>query len=104
MARETLLASRLSLDLNRSRIDDSTLPNAGRGLFANQDIAKGEIITCYPGDALLCEYEDSGDDGQSDESYFYEEQDLFEDDESEVILWGNHVDTHDILEVDEVFD
>lgn len=94
LVQETLLSSRLSLKLNRTRVAESNLPDAGRGLFATQDIGKGELITCYPGDALLCEYK---------AEIIYEEE-LFEDDESEVILWGDHVDANDIVEDDEVFD
>jgi hypothetical protein len=94
LVQETLLSSRLPLKLNRTRVADSNLPDAGRGLFATQDIAKGELITCYPGDALLCEYKED----------ITDEEELFQDDESEVILWGDHVDSNDIVEDDEVFD
>jgi hypothetical protein len=57
LVKETLLSTRLSsLELNRTRVGPSTIEGAGLGLFATEDIAKGEIITCYPGDALLVEY------------------------------------------------
>jgi SET domain len=41
------------LRLNRSRVDASTIPNAGVGVFATRCIVIGEVITLYPGDALL---------------------------------------------------
>jgi hypothetical protein len=49
-----MLATRcLGLNLNRCYLGVSTLPGAGRGLFASRDIREGELITLYPGDALL---------------------------------------------------
>lgn len=101
LVQEALLNTRLSFDLNRTRIADSTLPDAGRGLFATDRIPKGELITCYPGDALLCEYERdiAYDDGEED---CEEEEDY--DDELEVILWGDHIDENDRIDDDEVFD
>ena len=49
-----MLATRSSdLRLNRCHIGPSTLPGAGTGLFASRDICAGELITLYPGDALL---------------------------------------------------
>ena len=49
-----MLATRCSdLELNRCHIGPSTLPSAGTGLFASRDIVAGELITLYPGDALL---------------------------------------------------
>jgi len=49
-----MLATRCSdLLLNRCRIGPSNLPGAGTGLFASRDISAGELITLYPGDALL---------------------------------------------------
>mmetsp|Transcript_32505 Transcript_32505/g.48477 ORF Transcript_32505/g.48477 Transcript_32505/m.48477 type:complete len:337 (+) Transcript_32505:61-1071(+) len=113
LAKETLLSTRLpNLQLNRTRIGPSTVDGAGRGLFATEDIAKGELITFYPGDALLCEYSeleiddeeeedfDEEDIDFEDEDYYDEEADYVE----EVVLWGEHVDTSDRLEEDEVFD
>eukprot|EP00961_Rhodomonas_salina_P190350 2568197-Rhodomonas_salina.1 len=51
----SLLATRLEdLHLNRSRIGASSISGAGQGLFASRDIEEGELITCYPGDAVLC--------------------------------------------------
>jgi len=113
VVKETLLSTRLpNLQLNRTRIGPSTVDGAGRGLFATEDIAKGELITFYPGDALLCEYSeleiddeeeedfDEEDIDFEDEDYYDEEADYVE----EVVLWGEHVDTSDRLEEDEVFD
>lgn len=49
-----MLATRCSdLHLNRCYIGLSNLPSAGRGLFASREIFAGELITLYPGDALL---------------------------------------------------
>ena len=93
LVREVVLSTRLpNITLNRSRIADSTIPDAGRGLFAAQDIANGTLITCYPGDALLCEYEQD----ITDDNYY--------DEDDEVILWGNHVDQNDRVDVEDVFD
>ena len=50
----SLLRTRLpKLRLNRCYVAQSTISNAGRGLFASRDILEGELITLYPGDALL---------------------------------------------------
>jgi len=55
IVRRNLLATRISkLHLFRCRVGLSTLPHAGQGLFATRDIGKEELITCYPGDAVLC--------------------------------------------------
>lgn len=49
-----MLATRcVGLNLNRCYVGMSTVPGAGRGLFASRDIREGELITLYPGDALL---------------------------------------------------
>ena len=37
-------------------ISDSTIPGAGRGLFASRDIAKGTIIALYPIHSLGCQF------------------------------------------------
>ncbi len=63
LARELLLSSRLpGLNfLNRSEVRPSRILGAGRGLFATEGIPKGQVVTCYPGDALLtksAEYND----------------------------------------------
>ena len=121
LVKETLLSTRLpdlSLTLNRTCIGPSTIEGAGRGLFATEDIAKGGLITCYPGDALLCEYGelafDEEDDDGGEEEFIFDEEDLdFEDDEyyeedtdyaEEVVLWGDHVDITYRMDEDEVFD
>jgi len=41
------------LRLNRCHVAESTISGAGRGLFASRDIDEGELVTLYPGDALL---------------------------------------------------
>ena len=49
-----MLATRCGdLHLDRCRIGPSTVPDAGTGLFATRNIRAGELITLYPGDALL---------------------------------------------------
>jgi len=67
-----LLYTRLTnLVLNRTFVKTSTIHD--RGLFAKFDCRKGDVLTCYPGDALI----------------------IIPDEEEEewTILWGNHVDT-----------
>jgi hypothetical protein len=41
-----------NLHLRRCRVGPSSLPDAGMGIFATRDLAAGELITLYPGDAL----------------------------------------------------
>lgn len=114
--RETILSTRLSdLQLNKTKIDTSTIPGAGLGLFASKDIAKGEVVTCYPGDALLCssdsesdeidgidplDFELNEEDLDLDEKY--DEQAKFDEDEEwgfdETIIWGSHVEEEDRLD------
>ena len=49
-----MLATRCEdLHLNRCRTGQSRLQDGGTGLFATRDIRAGELITLYPGDALL---------------------------------------------------
>jgi hypothetical protein len=53
--RRNLHGTRISmLNLCRCRAAPSTLSGAGQGLFATRDIAAEELITCYPGDVVLC--------------------------------------------------
>lgn len=53
--RRNLHARRLdNLHLHRCSIAPSSIRGAGQGLFADRDIEAGELITCYPGDAVLC--------------------------------------------------
>jgi hypothetical protein len=61
LAREEMLSSRLGgLSLARTRLSrDGSV--AGLGLFASRNIKEGELITCYPGDALICLEEGSSD-------------------------------------------
>jgi len=100
---ETLLSSRLDMPfLNRAIVAPSNIEGGGRGLFATEDIKEGDVITCYPGDALLCELPSSEDGGGEGDSFD------FEDDESdaidEVVLWGAHVPKHHRWDDDTVFD
>lgn len=116
--RENILSTRLSnLQLNKTRIDASTIPGAGRGLFASKDIAKGEVITCYPGDALLCSSDSEDDEvGEIDfqlndldlnSGVKYDEQANFDEEEEwgfdETIIWGSHVEEADRLDDTAVF-
>jgi hypothetical protein len=119
--RENILSTRLSnLQLNKTRIDVSTIPGAGRGLFASKDIAKGEVITCYPGDALLCSSDSEDDEvGEIESIDFqlndldlnsvveYDEQADFDEEEEwgfdETIIWGSHVEEADRLDDTAVF-
>ena len=119
MTREALICSRLDLPfLKRCEVRSSTIEGAGRGLFAAEDIKEGEVITCYPGDALLCGVPTDGD--QDDEAEWEGtvesevelndqmsklEEDLdFEDmEEDEMILWGRHVASADRWDKDVVF-
>ena len=50
---ESLLCSRMPITSDCTRIDESKVKNAGRGLFASKDVKKGDILTCYPGDVLV---------------------------------------------------
>ena len=81
-AREALLSSRLpGLNfLDRSEVRASDIPGAGRGLFATEDVPCGEVITCYPGDALL-----TSEDG------------------TKTLLWGSHVVDECVLDDEAVF-
>jgi hypothetical protein len=114
IVRETLLSTRLSnLNLNRTRLGLSTIPGAGRGLFATQNIAKGEVITCYPGDALLYvspsddqENEDDDDNEDAGEDEDTDCNDVDEEEEwiDEIVLWGSHISVADQWDEDIVFD
>jgi len=49
-----MLRTRLPrLAFNRCRVGSSTIAGVGLGLFATRDILPGELITCFPGHALL---------------------------------------------------
>lgn len=98
MIDEVLLSSRLPLPfLRRTEVGPSSIAGAGRGLFATEDIANGDVITCYPGDALLyeCDMDDDGDD---------DEDSADDGDVGEMVLWGAHVPTRERWDDDAVFD
>lgn len=87
-AREVLLSSRLPglHFLHRSEVRRSDVFGAGRGLFATEDIPNGEVITCYPGDALLVR-SSSSEDGYG----------------KDMLLWGAHVPKTDVWDDGAVF-
>lgn len=90
--REALMTARIpGLALSRTRLGPSTIPGAGRGLFASRDIAGGDVVTCYPGDALLFAPPDDGHDEE-------------EDGPDEIVVWAEHVNAPDRWDDDEVFD
>jgi hypothetical protein len=106
MIKEVLLSSRFHMPfLHQTKVGPSTIKGAGRGLFATVDINEGEIITCYPGDALLYEMmsspssSDEYDDEEDDEEHEEES-----DDDNEMVLWGTHVPDNDRWDDDTVFD
>jgi SET domain len=54
MDETTLLNSRIKdLQLQRTYVGESTIVGGGRGLFASCDCRAGDLLTCYPGDALI---------------------------------------------------
>ena len=58
-----LLSTRFpDLSLNRCYIANSTILEAGNGVFAKRDIDEGELITLYPGDAVLIDNHKENDD------------------------------------------
>jgi hypothetical protein len=68
VTRLSLLYSRLpNIQLDRTQIGDSAV--AGRGLYARCDCQMGDLLTFYPGDALV----------------------IIPDDEDWTVLWGDHV-------------
>lgn len=73
-SKESILGSRLPLNLNRTCIGTSLVDNAGRGLFATMDCQKDDLLTCYPGDVLV--HASLSDDKEGDEETFE---------------WGSHV-------------
>ena len=109
---EILLSSRLCLPfLRRTKLGPSRIDGAGRGLFATENICKGEVITCYPGDALLYELPSPNDElGGVDENdeevidYYHESDEEEEDGTETIVLWGSHVPLHNIWDEDKVFD
>ena len=54
IVRMNLLRTRhANLELDKCRIDVSTIPNAGYGVHATKAIQRNELITLYPGDAII---------------------------------------------------
>jgi SET domain len=52
--RMNLLRTRhVNLELDKCRVDVSTIPDAGYGVYATKTIQKKELITLYPGDAII---------------------------------------------------
>lgn len=81
--RLSLLRTRLdNLTLNRTKLGPSTIVNAGRGLFCACDSNEGDLLTCYPGDALVTApgpaTDGSAADGASGRTEY-------------AVLWGEHV-------------
>jgi hypothetical protein len=82
----SLLRTRFSdLTLNRCHVGPSTIPNAGQGLFARRDILPGELITLYPGDALLIWKETVG------QFYISSTTTSASDEGSVSVMFGNHI-------------
>jgi hypothetical protein len=66
-----ILTNRMQdVNLCRCRCGESTIPGAGRGLFATRDIAAGEVITLYPSDAVLL-WEDAEHSIESEVQLFF---------------------------------
>lgn len=115
VVQEVLLSSRLNLPfLRRTKLGPSRIDGAGRGLFAMEKISKGEVITCYPGDALLYELpspdydmdDTVNEDGETLVDY-HENVDGDDDDDDgteTIVLWGSHVPPHNVWDEDTVFD
>ena len=77
--RDELLQTRLpGLAIARTRVAPSRIDSAGRGLFATRAIEEGELVTLYPGDALVS-WPDEADNDEEDE----EDEDEDEDEEDE---------------------
>jgi hypothetical protein len=73
---ENMLRTRHSgLRLSRCYVAESSVQGAGLGVFAGRNIEKGEMITLYPGDALL-KWENAND---------------FEDRAGVNVLFGPHI-------------
>jgi hypothetical protein len=83
-----LLCTRLSkLRLNRCYVATSLIEEAGNGVFAGRDIAEGELITLYPGDAVLLQSPTKNDDDADDA-----DADVSSSTPSVVgVMFGNHV-------------
>jgi len=68
-----------NMALNRTFVGPSSI--AGRGLFASCDCAEGDLLTCYPGDAMVLLPEDED-----------EEEEDNEEQQEWTVLWGDHID------------
>jgi hypothetical protein len=80
VTQQAMLRTRLETFVcHKTRVGPSTIFQAGRGLFALRDCVPGEILTCYPGDALLHLLEDD----KNDDSGFLAGE--------PGIIWGDHV-------------
>mmetsp|Transcript_15612 Transcript_15612/g.33820 ORF Transcript_15612/g.33820 Transcript_15612/m.33820 type:complete len:342 (-) Transcript_15612:71-1096(-) len=110
LIRRTILSTRLlNLNLNRTRLAESTLDGAGRGLFATENIGEGDIITCYPGDALFCDYSEEEtevdyEDDDEDSHYADKVARWREHVRTLSPIWGEHISDKDRIEKDAVND
>jgi hypothetical protein len=108
MVHEAILSSRLHLPfLHRTKLGPSKIDGAGRGLFAIENIAKGEAISCYPGDAVLYELPSSEDDEDDVDETEDDFEDVYDEDEEgteTICLWGAHVPLSLRWDEDKVFD
>ena len=59
IARESLLSARFVRPEQLCRVRVAPSPIAGVGVFATSPLAKGELVTCYPGDAVTYMLPDS---------------------------------------------
>lgn len=97
LAKLSLLYTRRdNLYLNRTYVDESAI--AGRGLFALVDAQKGDLLTCYPGDALVIVPDDDDIDETQDDRRSKKrrrrrkkETSNGNDDDDWTIVWGEHV-------------
>lgn len=80
LARESLLSARLVTGLQRVRVGPSGVAGAGDGVFATVDISEGDIVTCYPGDAVMAL--PPGHDAETASGYGPRHR---------VTIWGTHV-------------
>ena len=115
-AREKILSTRIpELVLHRTYLGPSLIPGAGRGLFAKHAISKGNLITCYPGDALLytpCNPEEKDNEEEDMDDITLDDIPIWEDDDGdndeeeidEIVIWGDHVDETECWKDDAVFE
>jgi len=86
LVRLDILHTRLKgIPLNRTFVGPS--PVAGRGLFAACDCLEGDLLTCFPGDAMVLLPDDDDEDDEDDE-----DEDTGTEQEW-TVLWGDHVQT-----------